>query len=589
METQVNSGSSAERKIRITLGSDSEVVPMSAYQATADKLFAKHGGIPKIEYVIGNDSQPTPEPPKPSVVLPPVVAKSTKAKTKAVKSGPAVVVSPPVVACTGCGELSGCKCTGAAIVKMGLAVAPPVVALAIVPPAPPVVLTGGIDTVGQARSEADLEAARKAGWAPAQTVYTRGMRVNSTGVANARKFRAEFDAKPLVGDYCDDVIKVIQAENRQDLAAVIAELKMVEKTGALIVGNPDAVLMVEDRAFRDLVAGLRMPAGAPSYLGGVWPELRAGNINAWIGEWVVSEEHEREDYQADLARYEAGHEKGEKAPAEPYPAEIVLRTRVTGGEDRAVFGAVSESYTSYDVDQIAKAIKLATPEGARGTVTYDGYRARFEVLFHSNVKPEDYVAGEFFKAGVIIRTDDTGGGSLRGNAVVWQNLCLNLIIIDEANQDLFRIRHMGDVGKMAASFREGFEKGLAKLDHFVKAWGFASRESLAAYLPEEAKGLSLVEALPGFFNGIIERELVPVRGRASEAVPSLVKAWKGDRSSATVKHGGFTRAALANAFTNYAHTVDQGGPWFEDEIQRAAGALVQSRAPIPYLQLAKGA
>jgi hypothetical protein len=237
------------------------------------------------------------------------------------------------------------------------------------------------------------------------------------------------------------------------------------------------------------------------------------------------------------------------------------------------------------VDKIAEAVRLATPPGARGTVTYDGYKARFEVLFHSDVQPEEFVAGEFFRAGVIVSTDDTGGGSIRGSSVVFQNLCLNLIVIDKANQDLFRIRHVGSIRELARRFEEGFKQALGKLDHFVTQWGFATRENVLDHIPASERPIRLADALPGLFNGIIERELVPVRGKRPEAVKRLVQAWEADKSSATIHHNGLTRAAIVNAFTRYAHEAPQPTPFVEDEIQAAAGGLLYSKAPFPYLPI----
>lgn len=449
-------------------------------------------------------------------------------------------------------------------------------AQAFVPPVAPVALVfEGVSAEGQARSEADLKAAREAGFAPAQCLYTRGTRVNQTGVENARQSRVEYDEKPYVTSACQDLILKIDAEDRKDETRNVADVRMAAKdnhkylTGDLVL-NPGqsnmGVFAVEEKALPGLVSRLGMPTGAGTYLAQVYPELRAMNVNQWCTQWAEDEKEERAENP------EAATET------------LVLRTRVTGGTTkRQVFAAVSERYTAFDIDRIAEAVRIATPPEARGSITYDGYKARFEVLFHSNVQPEDYVCGEFFKAGVIISTDDTGGGSLRGNSVVWQNLCLNLIVIDKANEDIFRIRHMGSVQAMAREFQKGFEQALNKISHFVKAWGYACKEDIRQYIPAKDRGISMAEAFPGFWNGILERELVPVRGKRPEVLKQLQACWDVDNSSATQHHSGYTRAALANAFTRFAHTVPQPSPWAEDEIQRAAGALVYSHDPIPYL------
>jgi hypothetical protein len=494
-----------------------------AVQAICDALIAKHGpGVPDIEMGVTPPSAPVPA--RVVSIAPPVVAPSPPKGWASVDGGP---VSTPVV--------------------RGVTVS----------------------AEGAARSSGDLAAAVLAGFAPKRPIYERGTMVVQAGVDNARRARVEFDKKPTVAEYCSDLQGRIVAEHRQDLAVLAADVQMDPDGDLSIVHEigPSDRYRLEERAFPGLTGDLGMPPGAGTYLSRVWPDLRAMNVNEWTTR--LAEDEQRATEAARVAN-------------QPFPPlrTLVLRTR-NGSGPRSVYASVTESYTSFDVDRVAQALALATPDGARGTVTYDGYRARFEVLFHSTVQPEDFVAGEFFRAGVIISTDDTGGGSLRGSSVVWQNLCLNLIVIDEAKQDLFRIRHIGSVEKLAARFRDGFADAMSRIDHFVRAWGHACHDRLEC---ADSRGLTMAEAFPGWANGVIERELVPVRRtNRVETVRHLVQAFETDRSSATRQ--GLTRAALANAFTRYAHTVPQPGPWAEDEIQRAAGALFQSRGPLPYVPI----
>jgi hypothetical protein len=56
-----------------------------------------------------------------------------------------------------------------------------------------------------------------------------------------------------------------------------------------------------------------------------------------------------------------------------------------------------------------------------------------------------------------------------------------------------------------------------------------------------------------------------------------MEMWTKDDSAAA----GPTRAAVANAFTRFAHEVNTD-PWAQDEIQRAAGRLIYSSEPIRY-------
>lgn len=455
--------------------------------------------------------------------------------------------------------------------------------LPAVEPAPassPAPIKGGQhDAQGEARSQADHDAAVDAGFAPAQPLYQRGTRVIQWGVENARTSRLEHDAKPLVGEMCDEFVQRIRSEQRRDIDVRAVGLNMA-KTGELLLPGPTPRRRVDltQHALRGLVT--RLGIGGARYLSDCWPELRAINVNHWTTKLAADEERAR-DIENERA---VAEDRDSRWSPQMFALRVRNNPKRTNPE---VFGVVSPRYQAFDVDKIAEAIKLATPDGARGTVAYDGFKARFEVMFHSDVKPEHYVAGEFFKAGVIVRTDDTGGGSISPSAAVWQNLCLNLIIIDRAVQFTPRIRHMGSVEDLAARFRASFTEALSKIDHFVRLWGYACDENIietSQATTNEKLPVKIEEAIPGFFNGILERELVPIRGRRQNIVPQLVQMWERDDSAAA----GATRGAIVNAFTRYAHEVNRD-PFAEDEIQEAAGALLTGRRagsrpdPLPWL------
>ncbi len=421
--------------------------------------------------------------------------------------------------------------------------------------APAVVRGVTVDAAGAARSEEDKLAAQISGFAPKQTLFTRGTMVIDLGVENARLSRVEHDQKPLTEDACTSLVERVRSEQRRDMTSAFSELRM-DRTGHLMAPGANGTLTrvghFTERTFKAFVA--RAGIGGADYLSRVPAELRATNINHWM--------------------------TGKGGLSVPQ-GEVKLRTRLNRGE-REVFATVSPKYTSFDADRIACELKAAVKgTGARGSAVYDGEQVRFEAIWHTDVQPEEFVAGEFFKAGIVVTSADDGSGSCRVSAVVWQNLCLNLIVIDEAEQELARIRHIGSEQRIEDALRQAFDAAQDKVGHFVKKWGYACREELAKQA-EGQKARELFkpdEIIPGFFNGAIERDLVPVRGKRQDVVRELVAMYGKDESSAT-RHG-FTRAALANAFTRYAHEVNRD-PWQEDAIQRAAGKLVQSTEPLPF-------
>jgi len=190
---------------------------------------------------------------------------------------------------------------------------------------------------------------------------------------------------------------------------------------------------------------------------------------------------------------------------------------------------------------------------------------------------------------VHVLTDDTGSGSVVLRAFVKQHLCNNMVMIDRSAKDVARLQHRGTVEELANRFRNSFDQALGKLDHFLIAWDYAKAEPVieraqaatTAVIPTDA-----VAAVPGFLNGILERELVPVRGKAKDTVPVLMQMWLADTSSDA---GRCNRAAIVNAFTRYAHEVEDNVDRTE-EIQNAASALLfgvgeRDPDPLPYVPL----
>lgn len=443
---------------------------------------------------------------------------------------------------------------------------------------------GQVDARGQARSQRDFDAAQASGFAPAQSVYTRGRRVVQVGIDNAREFRAEYEAKPRIEEAMDALIEQVRTERREDLVVPRTALRM-DASGRVVV-DATTRIDIEQRAFASLTARLGIPHGS-QYLAACWPELRARNVNQWQLRAAAAEQLERDVATTAGKVFEADtiNLRTRMAPAE---------TRITGGvpvqvpERRVGFAVVSgEGYTEFDVDKLARAVKIAMPSDARAEVHYDGFRAKITALFHSTVNPVDYVAGEFFRAGIVVKTDDTGRGGVRGYAVVEQNLCLNLYILSRKAVPLFSASHIGDPVKLAKKIKEGLKKGEDALAHFLAAWGYARKDDIAAQAAargELYEGMTMTAIFAALANGAIERELVPVRGKREEAVGELINAWEQDRSVDGPRAGTVTRAGLTNAFTRWAHESPNSNEFFAVEVEQAASDLLwpsDTRVAVP--------
>lgn len=507
MQTQSNQAAATHR---IELGGEVAFANPDTFQQVCDALVEKHGGQPKVTRLSSTD-----------------------------------------------GQLFGGDCRHVATI------AAPVLSKFDEPLA---VLPGEIDATGRDRSNAARFEMRANGFAPKPPVYAVGSRVNEWGVRNAETSRREYDALPLVKQSCDQLIQVVAGEKRQDVPCDrLNEVRMRDDGRLVRAPGADGVTLTE-QAFGGFLS--RTGIGGHSYLTKCPAELRATNVNHWMGELKFNERNR--EIEA-LARKEAFE-----------PKDAKFRTRLNRGE-REIFAVVSGSYGAFDADKIATALGMAAPPDARGSIVYDGTRMKAETLFHTNVAPEQFVAGEFFKAGVLVRSDDTGGGSIRVSAVVWQNLCLNLIILDECVQPIAAIRHVGSVQALARKFRDAFKQALGSIEGFLAKWNYAVQEDVRVDGDFALSQLPVSVALRGLFNGIIERELVPVRGQRKDVVQGLMRMYEKDDSSARIV-ATVSRAAVVNAFTRYAHEVNVD-PFQQDEIERAAGGLLnltRANKVLPY-------
>lgn len=436
------------------------------------------------------------------------------------------------------------------------------------------VAVGEINVEAKARIERDTKLAESLGFSLPRPLYDTGSQ--ATGLDHRR---AEFEELGSAREEARSLARLVEAEERHTVMVEAASVRMA-RDGQLVLGRETNAerIRVTERGFPRLCQRLGMPNGAGTYLSGVWPNLRALNVNHW-GAHLDQEQDE-----ARVQHEEAQLKKPFAKRAGFEPQLVSLRTRASGAH-REVFAAVGDGYPEFDVNLIADAIQVSVPADARADAVYDGYKMRFDALWFTDVPGDQGAAGEVFKAGVRVRTDDTGGGSVRVDAIVWRNLCLNFIIIGTAKQSIASIRHLGSVAELARKFQQAFKKALATVEAFRTQWGYASGEEvLPAALdvsrklgvegvPEEGP-IPLSVALPWLFNGALDRELavLPRRNRA-QTIDDLVRMWNKEPARQV------TRANFVNAVTRYAHEVNTD-PFFAHDIESAAGQMLYSKAPL---------
>lgn len=411
---------------------------------------------------------------------------------------------------------------------------------------------GPISAEGKRRAEEDEAAAVALGWSLAPPVYAIGSKVNSTGVANFRASRQEHDSKSSVTEACGALIDLVAKEDRKDVVCKVPTLKMLDDGRITRGGGP---LQVSERAITGV--GVMVTPGGASYLRACPPALRATNFNHWATNgW-------REDARATSALVEAWQDAGQPG-AKPSPVmvekELTLRTRFnhTSGK-REAWSFVGPRYEAHDINEIAEQIMRseAIPGDAKCDIVYDGYKARIDVLFHTDIQPEKAVAGEIFKAGIMVKTADDGSGSIQISAQVFRNLCLNLIIIDHAKDMVTRRRHFGQ--GIEADITAGIATAMGKVKHFADKWSEATLENVL-----ERYGVHNVEDV---LRGLVHNKVVHATGvKPEEMYERLLRAYQAEP--------GYGKDAIVNAVTRCAHT-ETWGKWTDvEEMERKGGELL---------------
>lgn len=388
-----------------------------------------------------------------------------------------------------------------------------------------------ISDEGRARALRDEAAARAAGFSLKNPIYAIGTTVNETGTDNFRQSRADWEALPPAREAAAALATQVEAETRHDV--------LVEAWGTRMLSNglleSDAgVLPLSERGF-DGLCRLVTPGGA-RYLASCPLELRADNVNHWLARaYTEGKDHRRK------------------------PKKLTLRTR--DAAEREIFAVVGPKYPGdAGIDVIATRLWRTLPEDARGEVLYDGYRARVDALFHSDIRPDAAVAGEVFKAGVRITSSDDGTGAAKVEAIVWRNLCRNLIIIDCATKMVTRRRHVG--ARIADDVEYGIVEALRKVEHFRSAWTTATLENVV-----ERYGFGDVPAL---LRALVEQNVVEAAGVDDETLADrLISAWYAEP--------GYSKSDIVNAISRVAHTSTWTSWTTGEELERRAGELLFAR------------
>lgn len=380
---------------------------------------------------------------------------------------------------------------------------------------------GQISTLAKDRIEQQERWLTAAGFAVPAPIYAPGTRVVNVGDGNFRLEREEVESMARFDEAAEAIIARIKAEDRSDHEVSLRSLTLSPR-GSLFVGNHEEYAL-EPGAFSQL-AGLGGFGSGARYLRELCdPDIRSANVN-----WQLMNRPNR---------------------------RITLRTRRDQAGRRQVFAVVTPSYTPVDTDVVLDTIRPALVD-ARTELVYDGSGVRGQALWMPDTVV-DLAAGDVFKVGVRLHTNDVGKGRIGISAVVFRNLCLNLIIIGEAAQATVSQVHRGNTHRIIAGLEEGVEQARAKVADFIEAWGHARTITI-----------NVIETLEEW----VADKRVEVKGERDKAqlVGAFVSAW--------AKEPGETLADAVNAITRAAHENQQWSLPVREALEVQAAQLVYAYA-----------
>lgn len=461
-----------------------------------------------------------------------------------------------------------------------------------------------IDTAGAARSAADEATCARLGLALPPAFFALGTTLVDVGVDNARLARAEFEAMPVASDALAKLEAEVRAECRSTIPIELSKL-VITKTGELATkADPAAThpakragfkLGLEHDPAKQLSSLMRTAIDAKGDLGVV--------TGLAFGEETTVEQAARtwNNYGKILAEREA--KSGEAK-------EIVLRTRrvetAPGQRQTQIYAVTSTRYGKCDTNDIAAACRELVadmPGDVRAQVMYDRTSVAIDLVTHTNVAAESQTVGDVFRAGLRIRSDDTGGGALRLSKVAYRVACRNYTVV-HADGSVTVIRHMGDPATLLEKLQQALATQSDVLRTFAAQWNQACSKQAERSMIENLEttraqrhaldsivGMMLdgkayqkeqAELLDGIYRSVIERNNLAAKGDLEDAVVELRRAHYNPVNRGQASE--FSPAAISNGLTLWA----QGrGRHDADAIETVAGRIISGDEALAWIAAPK--
>ena len=377
----------------------------------------------------------------------------------------------------------------------------------------------------------DREDLKKLGFVFEPPLYEIGSFAAAVTDKGFMRVQQDFEKKPLIHDALNSLKGVIRKENRRDETLPIRSTKMAVGSLRLEDGTEyhlerKGLYMLASFLQSRLTNDSYMVKGLTSYLPSIPIHIRDMNYNALVSL---------------LDKNNAG--------------KMMLRVR----NGNNIYAVTTTRYRPIDPDYICTALSdvLSDQEGARGEISYDGYRTSIRALWHNYHKIQDSGTGDVFRFGIEVTTSDDRTEACTVNLVAWINQCLNYLIISNSKVNIKSIRHIGEKKDVKQALRNALVQAKNSTSEVVERWNHAAQERV----------IESSESIREVFTKLIQKGYGKVPGTSTKSLVELyVQNWQ--------KSPGYSRAHIINAMTRTAHTAAWASPWTQREVERQAGNLL---------------
>lgn len=335
-----------------------------------------------------------------------------------------------------------------------------------------------------------------------------------------RVSRERHDALPHLVDACKQVADAIKAEERADIVVRVRELRLADDGRLVIPG--DERIPLERASLRQLLARAGCFPRGYDLMTAMAPDLRA-----YVFDRMVRE--------ANLDR----------------SLTVRLRTRQGPAGDRSVFAAMSERYAAHDADAVLRDVcRALMGKGYRATVVYNPETSHLRV--DATAHADTAAAGDVFRLGYRVTSNDAGQGSIAFCPVAFRCLCLNMQLVSVTKGEQVTWQHRGAVADRA-KLRDMVARAEPAFERFAQAWAGLKRTRIG----DVTLGGEAFDTVPAALRGLVESRTLKAPLSTERLIETLCAAW--------AKEPGDTLADLVNAITRAAHE----SPSLDDDARTA--------------------